>query len=88
MGSSRLLLGCILATTAITAGQGGPAAPRNGRTVQLTEAAALGQIRAHTVLVNGAWPGPPKPGGPVPVAVPAAAAGKADGDRVDRPRRW
>jgi hypothetical protein len=57
-----------------TAGRGAPAAPQNGRTVQLAEAATLSQIRAHTVLVNGAWPGPPKPGGPVPVAVPAAAA--------------
>ena len=56
------------------AGQGAPAAAQNGRTVQLAEAATLGQIRTHTVLVNGAWPGPPKPGGPVPVAVPATAA--------------
>jgi hypothetical protein len=58
------------------AAQGVPAAPHNGRTVQLAEAATLGQIRAHTVLVNGAWPGPPGPGGPIPVALPAAAAGQ------------
>ena len=57
-----------------SAGKGAPAAAQNGRTVQLAEAATLGQIRAHTVLVNGAWPGPPDPGGPIPVALPAAAA--------------
>jgi hypothetical protein len=55
-------------------GQGAPAAGPNGRAVQLAEAATLGQIRAHTVLVSGAWPGPPDPGGPVPVALPTAAA--------------
>jgi len=56
------------------AGQGAPGAAQNGGTVQLAEAATLGQIRAHTVLVTGAWPGPPGPGGPIPVALPAAAA--------------
>jgi hypothetical protein len=56
------------------AGKGAPAAQQNGGAIQLAEAATLGQIRAHTVLVNGAWPGPPGPRGPIPVALPAAAA--------------
>jgi hypothetical protein len=53
----------------------GPAAPASGRTVRLVEAAALGRIKANTVLVNGAWPGTPDPGGPVPAALPAAVSG-------------
>jgi hypothetical protein len=51
-----------------------PAAPGNGPTIRLAEAAALGQIRANAVLVNGAWPGPPAHGGPIPAALPAAVA--------------
>jgi hypothetical protein len=60
-----------------TPGQGGatgPAAPENGRTIRLAEAAALGQIRAHAVLVSGAWPGPPARHGPIPAALPTAVA--------------
>ena len=53
---------------------GRPAVPGNGRTIRLCEAAAPGQIRPNTVLVNGAWPGPPGRGGPIPAALPAAVA--------------
>jgi hypothetical protein len=52
----------------------GKGTPQNGRAIRLAEAAALGQIRARAVLVTGAWPGPPEPGGPIPVALPAVAA--------------
>jgi hypothetical protein len=52
-----------------------PTAPGNGRTIRIGEAAAPGQIRAHAVLVNGTWPGPPARRGPVPVALPTAVAG-------------
>src|SRR5215472_1614257 len=65
-----------LGLTALGSGRASaPAAPANGRTVRLVKAAALGRIEANTVLVNGAWPGPPDPGGPIPAALPAAVSG-------------
>jgi FtsX-like permease family protein len=36
--------------------------------------ASLDGISAQATLTAGTWPGPPHPGGPVPVALPAAAA--------------
>ncbi|MGH3289795.1 MAG: FtsX-like permease family protein, partial [Streptosporangiaceae bacterium] len=36
--------------------------------------ASLAGISAQATLTAGTWPGPPRPGGPVPVALPAAAA--------------
>ncbi|HEV2373068.1 MAG TPA: FtsX-like permease family protein, partial [Streptosporangiaceae bacterium] len=51
-----------------------PTAP--GRVVKLIEAAALGQVTANAVLVAGAWPDPPGNGGPIPAALPAAAASR------------
>ncbi|HEY3955945.1 MAG TPA: FtsX-like permease family protein [Streptosporangiaceae bacterium] len=40
----------------------------------VTEAGAFPAITAHAVLRAGHWPGPPRPGQPLPVALPAAAA--------------
>jgi hypothetical protein len=37
--------------------------------------ASLAGITAHAALTAGAWPGLPPPGGPLPVALPTAAAG-------------
>ena len=45
--------------------------PTASRQIQL---ASLAGIRAQVTLTAGAWPGPPHRGGPVPAAVPAAAA--------------
>jgi FtsX-like permease family len=56
-----------------------------GRLVRLAEAAAPDQIRAHAALVSGSWPGPPRPGQPIPAALPETAAGQlrlATGDVV------
>ena len=41
---------------------------------QLVQPASLAGIGAQATLTAGTWPGPPHPGGPVPVALPAAAA--------------
>jgi hypothetical protein len=49
-------------------------APRGSATVPLVAVAALDGFRAHAVLTAGAWPGPPGPGRPVGVALPALAA--------------
>ena len=38
------------------------------------QAAAVGGISANAELVRGAWPGVPRPGGPIPAALPATAA--------------
>ena len=60
-------------------GQGGasaPAAPGHGVTIPLTEAATLGRIGAHAVLVSGAWPGPPARRGPIPAALPTSIASR------------
>jgi FtsX-like permease family len=40
----------------------------------VTEAGVFPGIGSHAVLVAGQWPGPPRPGRPLPVALPAAAA--------------
>jgi hypothetical protein len=50
-----------------------PAAP-GGRAIPLTEAAAPGQIRTHTTLVAGRWPGRPRPGQAMEGALPATVA--------------
>lgn len=52
------------------------ALPRtNGATqAPLLQAAALGGVRAQVRLTAGAWPGPPTPGQPVGVLLPAATA--------------
>src|SRR5215470_12185856 len=42
------------------------------RVIRLIEAGAPGQLTAHTRLVSGAWPGPPRPGRPVQAALPAS----------------
>jgi FtsX-like permease family len=52
---------------------GDPAAPKGSGTREV-EAAALDDLRAHAVLVQGSWPAAPAPGAPVPAALPAAAA--------------
>jgi hypothetical protein len=44
------------------------------QTIPLAEAAAPDQIAAHTVLVSGMWPGPPRRGQPIGAALPAAVA--------------
>ena len=41
-----------------------PAPPGGTGTVQITEAAALGAVTAHAVLVSGHWPAGPAAGGP------------------------
>jgi hypothetical protein len=38
------------------------------------QVAALAGIGAQAVLTTGTWPGPPQPGGPLPVALPVTAA--------------
>lgn len=42
--------------------------------VPITQAAAFGGIGRPGVLVSGAWPAPPRPGRPVPGALPAGTA--------------
>ena len=69
-----------------------PAAAGNTRTVQIVEAATLQAVTAQAVLVSGHWPADPVGGGPVPAALPAAAASLLHvrtGDMLqlrDRPR--
>ena len=41
----------------------------------LIQAAVLGGVAAHVQLTSGHWPGPPGPGQPIPVALPASTAG-------------
>ena len=50
-----------------------PSAGAGGNTAN-AEAAALGGITAHAVLVAGRWPGAVRAGQPVPAALPASAA--------------
>jgi hypothetical protein len=45
-----------------------------GRTSPQAEVAASGQIRANAALTAGRWPGPPRPGQPIPLALPETAA--------------
>jgi hypothetical protein len=47
---------------------------RAGTTTTQIQAAALPGIQAQAVLTAGTWPGPPRPGSPLPVALPVAAA--------------
>jgi len=49
------------------------AAQRAGQ-VPVIEAAAVGGIAANARLTSGAWPPAPRPGSPVPAALPATAA--------------
>jgi ABC-type antimicrobial peptide transport system permease subunit len=51
---------------------GGP--PAQGPTITEIRVASLEGISAQTTLTAGTWPGPPHHGGPLPVALPAAAA--------------
>jgi hypothetical protein len=46
------------------------------RVIRLLEAGAPGQLAAHARLVSGTWPGPPRPGRPVPAALPAPVAAR------------
>ena len=50
-------------------GRNGP-----GPTVRQIQLASLEGIAAQATLTAGTWPGPPRHGGPVPVALPAAVA--------------
>jgi hypothetical protein len=45
-----------------------------GRPGPQAEVAAPGQIEANAALAAGTWPGPPRPGQPVPAALPEAVA--------------
>ena len=57
------------------AGGAGPPPPAGaGGNTPNAEAAALGGITAHAVLVAGRWPGAVRAGQPVPAALPASAA--------------
>ncbi len=53
---------------------GGPPAP--GPTITQILPASLAGISAQATLTAGQWPGPPRHGGPLPVALPAAAASR------------
>ena len=46
----------------------------NRNQTPLIQAAALDHVRAHTELTAGRWPGPPQPGKPIGVLLPAATA--------------
>ena len=50
-----------------------PAQPAGAGNTQIVEAAALGDVAAHVVLVSGTWPGA-RLGGPIPAALPVTAA--------------
>ena len=60
-------------TSCAPAGSPGPPCSTNTATVQI-QPASLEGISAQATLTAGKWPGPPHHGGPVPVALPAAAA--------------
>jgi hypothetical protein len=49
------------------------AAP-GGQTSSGAEVAAAGQLQAHAKLAAGAWPAPPRPGRPIPAALPVTVA--------------
>ena len=62
-----------------------PARPASAGNQPIAEAAVLGGITAHAVLISGRWPGAPASGQPVPAALPAAAAALlhvTDGDTL------
>ena len=57
--------------------------PHRRGTIPLIQAAVLGGVTAHTGLTAGSWPGPPRQGQPIGVALPVTAArmlGLAVGD--------
>jgi len=45
--------------------------------VPLVQAASLAGLPGHAVLVSGRWPAAPRPGQPIPAALPEAAAARA-----------
>jgi len=51
-----------------------PAEPSSAGNQQIAEAAVLGDVAAHAVLVSGHWPGAPSADGVIPAALPASAA--------------
>ena len=55
---------------------GSPGPPCSSTTTVQIQPASLEGISAQATLTAGKWPGPPHHGGPVPVALPAAAAGQ------------
>ncbi len=62
-----------------------PAQPSSAGNQLRAEAAVLGGISAHAVLISGRWPGAPLGGQPVPAALPASAAALlhvTDGDTL------
>jgi hypothetical protein len=48
--------------------------PGNPTAIKQIQVASLAGISAQVTLTAGTWPGPPRPGGPVPAALPAAVA--------------
>ena len=48
--------------------------PAGGRTITQVQLASLEGLSAQATLTAGEWPPPPRRGGPVPVALPAAVA--------------
>ncbi|MBO0835799.1 MAG: hypothetical protein J2P28_09800, partial [Actinobacteria bacterium] len=50
-----------------------PTAHQSGQ-VPIIQAAVVGGIEANAQIVSGTWPGPPRHGQPIPIAVPATAA--------------
>ena len=48
--------------------------PHGASQPPLLQAAVLGNVRAHTELTAGAWPGPRQPGQPIGVALPVTTA--------------
>ena len=62
-----------------------PAQPASAGNQPIAEAAVLGGITAHAVLISGHWPGAPASGGAIPAALPASAAALlhvTDGDTL------
>jgi len=59
--------------------------PHRRGTIPLIQAAVLGGVTAHTELTVGSWPGPPRRGRPIGVALPVTTArmlGLAAGDTL------
>jgi hypothetical protein len=48
--------------------------PRGEMQAPLIQAAVLDNVAAHARLTSGHWPGPPRQGQPIPVALPASTA--------------
>ena len=62
-----------------------PAQPASAGNQPIAEAAVLGGITAHAVLISGRWPGAPVSGGAIPAALPTSAAALlhvTDGDTL------